>query len=260
MAEVIASPEFAAELFKQIEEQGSIIEAASGSTEAGKRKIANDTAAETEAVWGKSLSQLTNALEKIDDPKVLVGALTGVTTGLREKFQKLVDEWLEKEVEARKSDTPSVSAEALAQAQETRRDLVDQYKAVVTVLTMFGHKEEDFPTPKRLTGPRGPQGERGPRIPKNMQFAIDGKDRSATQNNLSSIFQTVVKGSEGCDELKSTKDFKQYLKDTHGFDFENVPSEFSYTLPNGKVLSGRLTDDVVDDEDEDTEEVSTSEE
>lgn len=265
MAEVIASPEFALELFAQIEEKDSVIEAASGSKEAGKRKIANDTASETEDSWKKNLSQLKSAIDKVaEDPKAVAGAFTGITAGLREAYGKQVDAWLDAEVEARKSDSPSVSADQLSEAQEARKELVEQYKAVVTVLGHFGHKEEDFPTPKRMSGPRGPQGDRGPRFPKNLQLSVDGKPRSTSQNSMSSVFQTVVKGTAGFENLKSTRDFKQYLKDEFGLDPESTPPSFEFTLANGKILSGVLTNEQVaaddDDDDEDNENGTDTEE
>lgn len=254
MPQIDTSPEKALEIFAEIERLEGVIDAASGSPDAGKRKIGNELAEANKDSYAKSLENLVSGLTNIEDPAVKAGVYTGLVTGLREALGKEVDEYLTKEADSRKTDSPEVSADELTAAVAARKEQVDIFKAMKALIGMFDEEAANaLPEPKRMTGPRGPQGERGPRWPKNLQFAIDGKDRSATQNSLSSIFATVVKGSEGCESLTSTKDFKEFLAEK-GVTAENVPNTFEVELPNGKTLSGRLTDDVVEDEEEEEEE------
>lgn len=241
----------AQELFSEIESLDEVIAAASGSTEAGKRAIANQIAAETESEYSKTVSQVVSAITKIEDEKVQVGLFTALQTALKKNFGEAVETYLNKEVEARKTDTPSVSPEELEKAVTDRKELVNRFKALKNLLDMWGEDTSVLGEIKQWRGPRGPQGKRGPRLPKNLQLSIDGKDRSATQNSLSSIAATVCKG-EGFESDWSANDLRTWLGE-QGFDFENVPATFEYTLPNGKVLAGRLTDDVADDDDDENE-------
>jgi hypothetical protein len=233
--------------YAEIEKLDEVIDSASGSKDAGKRALANQIASETETNHKKMVDQLITALNKIEDKRVLVGAVTSLRSAVQSNFNKQVDEFLTAEVESNTTEGPKVSPEELQKALDERKEAVKHYNILTSVLEMMGEDTEDLPKPKKMTGPRGPQGKRGPRLPKNLQWAVDGKDRSGTTNNLSSIAATV------CPDGWKVADLRNFLTE-QGFDFENIPTEFSFTLPNDKVLSGRLTDDVVDDdEDEETE-------
>lgn len=258
MAGIEVNMDTALAKYQEIVQYDEIIAAASGSKDAGKRAIANQIAVETETDYKKMLDNLVSALNKVEDTRVLVGVTTAINKSLKDNFTSQVEEFLEKELEARKSDTPEVSQEQLEQTLKDRKEAVDQYNALKNILEMFGNDVESLPVPKRMSGPRGAQGKRGPRLPKNLQFQIDGKDRTATQNSLSSIANTVCKGDEFEGGSWTTKELKTWLME-QGFDFENPPTEFSYTLPNGKVLSGYMTTDPDEDEDEDEDETEVEE-
>lgn len=238
----------ALDLYSQIQERDSVLESASGSAEAGKRAIANSLATETEASWKKNVDNLSKALNGIEDVRTRAGVYTGIVKSLREQFHKPIDAFLEEEAAKTKSDAPAVSAEEVSKAQSERKELVTQYKALKEVLVAFGEDVDDLPDPKRMGGPRGKQGKRGKQLPKNLVLSYDGKDRSPSQNNLSNIYATQLK-----DVFSGTPEFREWLA-AQGLDFENFPESFSYTLPNGKVIAGRLEEEVQDEEEEENEE------
>lgn len=235
--------ETALEQYAEIEKLDEVIEASSGSSDAGKRALANQIAAETEDQFKKLVENLVNNLNKIEDVKLLVGATTSITKALKDSYSEKTDKYLADLVEANKKDAPTVSDEELTSIVEKRRELVKIYGAMTQILEMLGQDIKDLPKPKKMTGPRGPQGKRGPRVPSNLQWSVDGKDRAATTNTLSSMAATLF------EPPIKTAEFREFLT-TNGFNFENIPATFECKLPSGKVLSGRLTEDVVEEEEE----------
>lgn len=222
------------------------LDAASGSESAGKRALANSIASETENSWKKVADNLVSAFEKIDDPQIRVGAFTGVLKSVQDRFKNEVDEFLAKEVANRSTDQVEISAEELSQMTDARRELVEQYRALRNILEMFGSDVSTIPEPKKRTGARG---KRGPRVLTNYDFYVDGEARTASQNSLSSIANTVCK-----DLGWKTVDLRNFLVEQN-IDLENPPAEFSVTLPEpvNKVLKGVKGEPQVDDDDDEVD-------
>lgn len=234
------------EKYQEIAKMDEIIAAASGNDAAGKRAIANSIATETENKWAPTVEQILDAFTKLDE-NTLVGAFTGLTSRMKERYGETVDKYLEIQKEARKSDAPSVSEEELNATLASRREAVEQYKALRGILVTFGRDVSHVPEPKKHTGSRG---KRGPRVFSKFVFSIDGVERPASQNNLSSIANSVCKD---CSETGwKVADLKAFLQ-AQGLDLEN-PSDFSYELPNGKTISGVKSENLGDEDEDETEE------
>lgn len=237
MAEIAVSPEVLRNKYSEIVVLDEKIAAASGSDTAGKRAIANNIASETNESWSAVVEQVTGHIETLSG-NTLVGTYTALISALNDKFREDVDGILSGLVEERSSDAPEISEEELAKVLADRKVLSDEYKALRNILEMFGQDVSDIPEPKRMTGSRGP---RGPRTLSKFDYAVDGETRSKTQNSLSSIANTVCK-----DLGWKTKDLREFLV-SQGLDIESPSDTWSYTLPNGKVLSA-----VKSGEDDDT--------
>lgn len=242
-AGISVTPDTLRAKFDEIDAIDSKLDSVSGGADSGKRALANQIASETSASWKKVADNLVTNLGKIEDPNDLTGAVTGLIKAVNDSFKESIDKYLTEQVEARKSDAPAVSDSEIDELTSSRKELVDQYKALRQILEMFGNDVSAIPEPKKRTGSRG---KRGPRVLTNYSFSVDGKERTSSQNSLSSIANTV------CSDLNwKTLDLKNWLGE-QGLDFQNPPEEFSYTLPNGKVLSA-VAVEVDDDEVDDTE-------
>jgi hypothetical protein len=230
--------------YSEIETIDQQLDAASGSESAGKRALVNALVAENENVWKKPADSLVNSLNKIEDVAIRTAAFHGVVKALNDSFKDQIEEFLAKEVEARKSDAVVVPPEEIETLSTSRKNLVEQYKALRNILEMFGQDVTTVPEPKKRTGARG---KRGPRVLQGYNYSIDGKERSASQNSLSSIANTV------CSDLGwKTVDLRNFLTE-QGIDLTDPPETFSVTLPNNHVLAavrGEEDEDEVVDEEE----------
>lgn len=225
------------------------LDAASGSEAAGKRAIASAIASETESSWRKAADSILKGLAG-QDVKTQVGVYTGLIHTLQDQYRDVVDEFLSEEVERTKADQPQVSQEEVEELTKQRRVALDQFRALRNILDIFQTDTTTVPEPKKRTGSRGP---RGPRVLKGFNFFIDGVARSESQNNLSSIANTV------CDDLGwKTAELKNFLTE-NGVDLENPGSGFEVTLPNNKVLKA-VAGPVSETDSEETPEEDVSEE
>jgi hypothetical protein len=235
--------------FGEIQVIDEKLDAVSGGADSGKRALANQIAAETSGSWKKDADKVIALFQKNqEDPNLLVGYVTGFIKEINDNFKESIDKFLTEQVEARKNDAPVVSDDEVAGLTTDRKELVEQYKVLRQILEMFGHDVSTIPEPKKRTGSRG---KRGPRVLTNFSFSIDGKERTSSQNSLSSIANTV------CADLNwKTADLKNWLAE-QGLDFQNPEDSWEFTLPNGKVISGVIMevdeDDVDDTEEEEAE-------
>jgi hypothetical protein len=242
---ISVSPDTLRAKFDEIAVIDEKLDSVSGGADSGKRALANQIASETSGSWKKVADNLVASLAKIEDPNDLTGAVTGLIKSVNDSFKESIDKYLTEQVEARKNDAPAVSDDEVAELSTSRKELVEQYKALRQILEMFGNDVSTIPEPKKRTGSRG---KRGPRVLTNFSFSIDGKERTSSQNSLSSIANTV------CADLNwKTADLKNWLAE-QGLDFQNPEDSWEYTLPNGKVISGVVME-VDDDDVEDTETV-----
>lgn len=225
------------------------LDAASGSEQAGKRALANSISAETQKDWEKTVGNLVKAFSNIEDATLLVGAFTAVQRSLKENFGEQVDKTLTELHASRKTEQITLSPEELESLTANRKQLVEEFKALDNILDMFGFDTSGVPKPKKRTGSRGP---RGPRVFGRYVYSIDGTERTASQNSISSIANTV------CKELEwSTEQLRNFLTE-NGFDTENPPESFEVVLPDpvNKTLS--MVAKVADEDD--VEEGDTEEE
>jgi hypothetical protein len=229
--------------YQEIASVDEQLDAASGSEQAGKRALANSVSAETQKSWEKPVSNLVKTIQGFDSPELIVGTYTAIQKALRDNFQEQVDKFLTELAASRQSETVTLTPEQLEELNTARKQLVEEYKAIANILEMFKFDISGVPTPKKRTGSRGP---RGPRVFGRYVFSIDGKERTASQNSLSSIANTVCK-----DLGWATADLRNFLVE-NGFDVENPPETFEVVIPDpvNKTLTMVLSED--EDEGEDS--------
>jgi hypothetical protein len=246
---ISVTPEKLQEKYNEIKELDEQLDAASGSESAGKRALGNQLASEYETQWKKSADNLVNTLQKIEDPSQKAGVFTGILNHVNSILKEEIDNFLAAEVATRQSEMVPVSAEDLQALTDSRKTNVEQYRALRQILEMFGQDVSTIPEPKKRTGARG---KRGPRVLTGFDFAIDGAVRSSSQNNLSSIANTVTS-----DLNWKTIDLRNFLEEKlaeTGHSLQNPPVEgFEFTLPNGKVLTATPGEEAPEDEDDEAE-------
>jgi hypothetical protein len=217
----------------EIEEIDQQLDAASGSEAAGRRALANQLA-ESNKEWKKPADQIIAQLNKTEDPDDQAAIFYGIVNSLTKEFKTKIDAYLDQQVQENKVEQVTLTAEELNKLQSDRRENVDQYRALRTILEMFGSDVSGIKEPKKRTGSRGP---RGPQVLKNWEFYIDGKHRPDT--SLSIIANTVTSG----DPLNwKTADLRNFLNEKlaeTGHSLENPPTDedgFEFELPNGKMF------------------------
>lgn len=220
----------------------------------GKRAIANAIVDETKDSWEKPVTSVIASLTGISDDRVLVGSYTALVKALRESFNERVDKFLTEQKESQGTEVVQLSADEISALTTQRRQLNEEFKALEQVLELFDMDTSNVPRPKKRTGSRG---KRGPRVFSKYVFSIDGTERTASQNSLSSIANTVCKG-EGFENDWKSGDLRTFLSE-QGIDLTNPPDSFSVTLPNGKVLSAQKQE-AGEDEEEEEDEVQEEEE
>jgi len=235
----------------QIDEQ---LDAASGSESAGKRALGNALAKEHENVWKPTADSLTTEFGKVTDPAQLAGVYNGIIQAMRDSFATQVDEYLAKEVEARTETREQVSPEQIAEWTETRKTLMNQYKALYGILEMFEQDISGIPEPRKRTGARG---KRGKRIFQGFDWFIDDEPRTEHQNTLSSIANTITDKAFGW----KTPELRNFLTE-QGIDLDNPPAEGSVMLPDPvnkklswkqKPISLEGSEEEFDEDDDDDE-------
>lgn len=227
------TPEALMAKYQEIAAIDEQLAAASGSTNVGKRALANSLMTDNTEVWQSLASQVVEVFKGVEDVETLVAAYTGVVETLKNEFSKSVDEYLEKQVAENQTETPDLNETQIAELEQQGRELREQYNALRSILDMFKMDIAHVPVPKRLSGSRGP---RGPRTLSSFDYFIDGTERSKSQNSLSSIASTVcsdIQTPEG--HTWKTKNLRDFLVEK-GLDINNPPDEWEFTLPNGKVI------------------------
>lgn len=247
---IAVTPDILRQKVEEIAQVDEQLDAASGSEAAGKRALGNALAKEYESDWKQNADNLIAAIQKVDDPAKLAGIYTGIRDALADNFRTSVDEYLQAEVDSNKENRETVAPEQIAEWTESRKTLMEQYKALRGILELFEQDISGIPEPKKRTGARGP---RGPRVLSGFDWFIDGEPRTESQNTLSSIANTV------CSPLGwKTADLRNFLSEA-GVDLQNPPSEYEIQLPDpvNKKLSWKVRpvslDDAAEEDDDDLE-------
>lgn len=230
-------------LLTKITEYDSKISAASGNdTAARKAFIEEITNANADEVNGM-VTNLMEQLAALEGP-VLVGLVTRLTDRFKTELEPQVNTWVDAEFP---KQTPGDTADVPA-LKEARKALMDQFKALRTVLDTFSIPNEHIPDPKRTGGGRPAGSTNSGSSVKNgankekYRYVLDGKDRPGSQNTFSAL---AYYATDGCatDGSKrwGSKRLKEFLGE-NGIKFGEDDS-WEVELPNKKKIGARrLTD------------------
>ncbi len=237
---------------KQITDLDAKIAAASGSDTAGKKAWIENLIAQNQQDVDGYASSIIEQIGSLDLP-LLVGLVTKLEERMKADLHPKVDEYVNTEYPKTKT------TEDVEGLRNTRKELLVQFKALRSVLATFGINTDHIEDPKRSGGGR-PAGsgtsKKSGANKEGYRYAIDGKDRPASQNSFSSVAFYATEGcpakvalSNGASEEDAkklpkkwgAKELKEFLG-TNGVNF-GTDDSFNVVLPNGKSVSARrLTD------------------
>ena len=262
---ISVSPDSLRQKLNEINEIDSQLDAASDSKGAGKRAVANQLASEHGAQGTQIVEQISQHLNNVETP-VLAGIFTQLVSDLNARFKSRVDTYLEQVAEANKAENAgaTISETEIATLSEARKRLNEEYKALRSILEMFGQDVSGIPTPKKRTGKAG---KRGPRASSQIVWTVDGETKTGTEGKFANVAKNL--GFPG-DNLRSiAKSFREWIEAnvettspsgaTVKVDLSDPPSQFSFNAPNGQRVVGNYEVDEADaaleedDEDENDE-------
>lgn len=235
---------------KNIDDQ---LDAASGTSQAGKRKFSNELKAEYAQLGAavlKSITDLLNNPDRIPNIQTKIGVFRSVVDGLDSAYGKEIDEYLQGLVDAQpKVESAELSANATAELSEARKKKVSVFQAMKAIAEAMGEDVSDIGEVRNRRGSSGPK---GPRVFGKFNFSIDGIDQSKTQNTLSHVAKAL--------KFASTASFKEWLAE-QGLNLAEPPVEgFEFLTADGKVFKATPkeaaeaeSDDDDDEDDSDTE-------
>lgn len=233
---------------KEISEIDVVLDANSGSKAAGKRSVSNALMADGNSDF---VTQVVSQLRDNFEGESLVATYLRVVDALEDEFDAEADALINSRVEAQASDPQDKkSDEEISALNDERKELVQQFKALKSILEMFGTDVSDVPDPKIRRGGAGP---RGPRTLSKFQYTVNNTELEPEVNSLSTVAKL-------CGNIK-VKDLKEHIT-SQGVDLTDPPAEWSAELPNEV---GTLTATVLPEfkaefeEDEDEEEETSSE-
>lgn len=223
-----------AEKYREIQEIDEQLAAASGSTNLGKRALANSLTAENEQAWKEIADAVVSRINSVENIEVRVALVTGIANAVDKAFGKAVDDYLEAKVkENALAKGEKVSDEQIQALTEQARLLRGQFNALKEILVMFQQDVSSVPEPKRLSGARG---KRGPRTLAKYNYSINGTPRTESQNNLSSISSTLLSSPVKVlkdlitEKGQQVNDDGEFFGDL-GVDLGNPPERFGVMLP-----------------------------
>lgn len=241
--QMIATYRVVKEKIDALDEQ---LDALSDRKGAGKRALINAMIEEQKEDWGGTLQNFSAALSNVENEKgfeVAAGIYYGFLKAITDQFKEKFDKFVQEKVDAQPvTQVVEMSPEEVEKLSEQRKAYAKQAKMIMELGTTLGANEDDFPKIKVRTGARG---KRGPRALSLFDWFIDGEALSGEDNSL-----LAVSRAHG---YEKKADLTKAMKDG-GIDTKEPEDQITFTLKDGKVLTGQKRADAMsDEEDEDDE-------
>lgn len=183
------------------------IAAATGSDAAIRKGIAENLATENAETVDKVVAQIVAGLESMSLP-VVIGLRSKLDDVLNEKFDAAIKEFLDGEVEK----ATSGSKDDLDKLKADRKEALDNFRALKTILDTFKFDTSSVPEPKSRRGGGGGGGSaKSGKNKEGYQFTMDGKNRPPSQNSFSSLAFYSTLGCAGENDRWGVAQLKDYL-------------------------------------------------
>lgn len=234
----------------EILELDTVLDAQSGSKAAGKRSVINGLVANN--ANSDFVSSVVTKLRENFSEETLYGTFHALVSSLNDELGDEADQFVDGIVDSRQDEAAEkLSDTEVQEVAENRKKKVSEFKALKSILEMFGEDISDIPEPKTRRGSRGP---RGPRTLSKFQYRINETDLEDDANSLA----TVAKLSGGV----KVAELKEFITN-QGVDLKNPEAEWTAELPNnvGTLTATALpeyADDFADDEEDEGEETDAA--
>lgn len=228
---------------REISELDAVLDAQSGSKAAGKRAVINGLMASS--ANSEFVDQVVNQLRSNFSGEELYATYHSLLSSLNNEFNDEADQFIDQKVEEQAAEaSEKLSEDELKQIQDDRKQKVQEFKALKSILEMFGTDVDDVPEPKIRRGSRGP---RGPRTLSKFQYQVNETPLDEEVNSLSTVAKLAG-------NIK-VADLKSHIE-AQGIDLKNPPAEWEAELPNnvGTLYAEVLPEFAADFEEESEEE------
>jgi membrane carboxypeptidase/penicillin-binding protein len=229
----------------EIAELDQILDAQSGSKAAGKRSVVNKLVANSAST--DFVNQVIAKIRENFTDEELYATFYSLVNSLTDDVGDEAEQYVDSEVEKNQAQAQEkLPEDQIAEISEDRKKKVQEFKALKSILEMFGTDVSDVPEPKSRRGSRGP---RGPRTLSKFQYQVNDTVLDEEVNSLATVAKLA--GSVKVAELKA------FITE-QGVDLKNPPVEWTAQLPNN---TGTLTatalpefaDDFVEDDEDETD-------
>jgi len=189
------------EIGKQIGTLDEQISASSGSEAAMRKSVTARYATENSGMIDQLMTSFLPQLAKLE-LAVLVGFLDALPERIEDEYGEQVKQLVDGEVKRLSESTQS----NVGPLREKRKTLVEQFKAVRSVLDLMGIETSSVPDPKRGGGRPAGSGSSGSSPSKtgknkdHYRFTMNGERRPPSQNSFSSLAYYATMGCVQPDE------------------------------------------------------------
>lgn len=223
--------------FSEIAELDARLDAGTGR---GHIALGNEIVATTQDVWGDFAQQVLDKVDELSEDEQ-IGLIIHLDKAFASLRRDRVNDVLKERAET--SDAEPIADSERDELFETRKELVNQFNAIKTLLETFNTEVPEYLSVRHKSGTTGT---RGPNVVSQFQYAIDGENLSKDNNSLAYVMKNYT-------DFSKTKELKEYIHETAGVLLKKgeVPNSWSVALPNGKSLSATRFDEfLVTNEDE----------
>lgn len=229
------------ELHEKIGEIDEKLDSLTDTKAAGKRQTINKLIEEAEDSWKPLVDSFQSKLGTAPE-ETMLGVFYGITRGLSEVFGKQAAEKLDAIVATLPEATPLITPEEVPALQKIRSEIYTNIKATINLAKQFFGDDVDMVMPKKRTGSKGPRGKRALSF---YTFFIEEKEYASLKEVIADYPQ-----------YEATKDLTAAIREVGEnsdpkWNLTEPPDEWSFTLPDGKILVGKDTRDPDDNGDED---------
>lgn len=213
----------------------------------GKRKVSNQLVEAAKEDWEDFLAGMISQMDQLDADR-RAGVYFALTRGLKEQYEKPITELVAEKVESQPKVEPLISQEEAEELSKVRSNFYKQAKSARELAVSMGEITEDddselWKMPKTRRGSIGPRGKRALTL---YEWFFNGE----AVEDVDTVKDVAVYLG-----FSKSAEFTQALRDAK-IDTRNPPEEFSWTAPNGVVVTATKTADEDDDEENGSEDSS----
>jgi hypothetical protein len=198
---------------------------------AGKRTIVSNLIDDTKADHEHLVQQFIDQLSAVDEAR-MAGIYYGITRGLSKAFDEKAAAYVNALVENVPTPEPLCTEEEAKELSDLRSKIYQKVKKLIELAEAFGG-DHGFVMPRRRTGATG---KRGPRATSFITWTIDDTEYD-TLKDVAEKYSA---------HYEKVKDLTAAIKGA-GINLTAPPAEFTFDLPDGKILVGSYEPPADDD-------------